>query len=79
MGESVEELCVLKITQEIIFTEAKSILTPKQFKVFSYRYRDELSYQEIALQMNLSVKAVSSLASRALEKLRNSPRVQKLR
>ncbi|MBL1408737.1 RNA polymerase sigma factor [Sphingobacterium faecale] len=50
--------------------EALGQLTPRQKEILYLRYFEELSYQEIAVVMDITVKASYKLSARALEALR---------
>lgn len=51
-------------------TDALNLLTPRQKEVIYLRYFEELDYAEIAVIMEITVKAVYKLTARGLETLR---------
>jgi RNA polymerase sigma-70 factor, ECF subfamily len=56
--------------QALLLRRALGRLDPRDAAVFSLRYLEDLSYQEIAAQMNLSVSRVGVILHRARNRLR---------
>jgi RNA polymerase sigma-70 factor (family 1) len=54
------------------YQKALALLSDKQRTVFLMNRMDDLSYKEIALRMNVSVKAIEKLMSKALVGLKNN-------
>jgi RNA polymerase sigma-70 factor (ECF subfamily) len=61
---------VLRQERAAIVTQALDSLSPRQREVMALRWREQLSYDEIARRLNISRKTVAMHLARAMEHLR---------
>ena len=72
MEDTSEEEDVLRSERDARLWDAIDQLHPERKKIFLLSKRDGLKYQEIAEELNLSVKTVESQMSKALKALRET-------
>ncbi len=53
------------------FEEVMSLLSPRQKEIIYLRYQMEMSYDEIAVLLNVNVQSVRNLVHRAIENIRS--------